>query len=107
MLNLAKIIKPWQESGALNAQINLYGFWNENTFLTKSGDMGTVLKVEGIDYESLDKDSQVVAVNHLEAALKMFTDGVSHLSVPTQDQPPAYSIRGIRRSACRRSHRPA
>ena len=73
MLNLAKIIKPWQESGALNAQINLYGFWNENTFLTKSGDMGTVLKVEGIDYESLDKDSQVVAVNHLEAALKTFT----------------------------------
>ena len=27
MLNLRKVIKPWKESGALNANINLYGFW--------------------------------------------------------------------------------
>jgi len=72
MLNLAKIVKPWQESGSLNAQMNLYGFWNNNTFLTKSGDMATVLKVEGIDYESLDKRTQALSVKHLEAALKFF-----------------------------------
>jgi hypothetical protein len=30
--------EPWKESGALNSQINLYGFWNEQAFLTKSGD---------------------------------------------------------------------
>jgi type IV secretion system protein TrbE len=71
MLNLAKIIKPWKESGALNAQLNLYGFWNSTTFLTKSGGLGTVLRVEGIDYESLDKKSQINAVRHLEGALKI------------------------------------
>jgi type IV secretion system protein VirB4 len=52
--------------------MNLYGFWNNNTFLTKSGDMATVLKVEGIDYESLDKRTQALSVKHLEAALKFF-----------------------------------
>ena len=31
MLRLDKVIKPWKESAALNAHINLYGFWNETT----------------------------------------------------------------------------
>jgi hypothetical protein len=34
MLRLDKIIKPWKESAALNDHINLYGFWNDTTFLT-------------------------------------------------------------------------
>ena len=38
MLRLDKVIKPWKESAALNDHINLYGFWNETAFLTKSGD---------------------------------------------------------------------
>ena len=41
MLRLDKVIKPWKESAALNDHINLYGFWNETTFLTKSGDVGS------------------------------------------------------------------
>ena len=50
MLRLAKIIKPWTEAGSLNANINLYGFWDETTFLTKSGDLGMILKVCGVDF---------------------------------------------------------
>ena len=34
-------------SAALNDHINLYGFWNETTFLTKSGDLGMVLQRSG------------------------------------------------------------
>src|ERR1017187_484898 len=33
MLRLDKVIKPWKEGAALNAHINLYGFWNETAFL--------------------------------------------------------------------------
>jgi len=40
MLRLDKVIKPWKEAAALNDHINLYGFWNETVFLTKSGDVG-------------------------------------------------------------------
>jgi len=75
MLRLDKVLKPWKESAALNDHINLYGFWNEATFLTKSGDVGIVLRVPGVDYESLDHGSQEYAVKRLEAALKAFGPG--------------------------------
>src|SRR5260370_10603339 len=75
MLRLDKVIKPWKESAALNDHINLYGFWNETAFLTKSGDVGMVLSVPGVDYESLDRSEQDDAVKRLEAALKAFGPG--------------------------------
>src|ERR1019366_8134834 len=75
MLRLDKIIKPWKESAALNDHVNLYGFWNETAFLTKSGDVGMVLNVPGVDYESLDRSEQEYAVKRLEAALKAFGPG--------------------------------
>ena len=75
MLRFDKVIKPWKESAALNDHINLYGFLNETTFLTKSGDVGMVLSISGVDYESLDRSEQEYAVKRLEAALKMFGPG--------------------------------
>src|SRR5271163_1186726 len=72
MFRLDKVIKPWKETAALNAHINLYGFWNRTTFLTKSGDVGMVLSVPGVDYESLDRAAQEYAVKRLEAALRAF-----------------------------------
>ena len=58
MLRIDRVIKPWKEAAALNDHINLYGFWNDRTFLTKSGDLGMVLRVGGVDYESLDSGSR-------------------------------------------------
>jgi len=75
MFRLDRVIKPWKESAALNDHLNLYGFWNEHTFLTKSGDLGMVLIVTGVDYESLDHVEQEYAVKRLEAALKHFGPG--------------------------------
>lgn len=75
MLRLDKVIKAWRESAALSDHINLYGFWNETTFLTKSGDIGMVLSVSGVDYESLDHAEHEYAVKRLEAALKAFGPG--------------------------------
>jgi type IV secretion system protein VirB4 len=75
MLRLDKVIKPWKEAASLNDYINLYGFWNETAFLTKSGDVGIVLNVPGVDYESLDYAGQEYAVKRLEAALKAFGPG--------------------------------
>ncbi len=75
MLRIDKVIKPWKEAAALSDHINLYGQWSETTFLTKSGDVGMVLRVGGVDYESLDKGAQEYAVKRLEAALKSFGPG--------------------------------
>lgn len=75
MFRIGRILKDWKESGALHAHLNLYGFWDEHTFVTKSGDLGVVLRVRGIDYESLDAEHQDYSVKRLEAALKVFGPG--------------------------------
>jgi type IV secretory pathway VirB4 component len=75
MLRSDRVIKPWREADALNAHINLFGFWNETAFLTKSGDLGMMLCVSGIDYESLDNTEQDYAVKRLESAFKGFGAG--------------------------------
>ena len=75
MFRISRILKDWKESGALHAHLNLYGFWDEHTFVTKSGDLGVVLRVRGIDYESLDAEHQDYSVKRLEAALKVFGPG--------------------------------
>ena len=76
MFKLREIIKDWKESGAFEAHINLYGFWDEETFLTKSGDLGIVLRVKGVDYESLDHATRDYAVKRVEAAFRSFDSRV-------------------------------
>jgi len=74
MLRINQIARDWKEAGSFPAQINLYGFWDDHAFLTKSGDLGSVLKVGGIDYESLDHAGRDYAVKRLEAALRSLDD---------------------------------
>jgi type IV secretion system protein VirB4 len=75
MFKVEQITKDWREAGALQAQINLFGFWDEHAFLTKSGDLGAVLKIGGVDYESLDHAGRDYAVKRLEAAFRSLDDG--------------------------------
>ncbi len=74
MLRVDHITKEWKEAGSFPAQINLYGFWDEHCFLTKSGDLGAVLKIGGIDYESLNHAGRDHAVKRLEAAFRSLND---------------------------------
>jgi type IV secretion system protein VirB4 len=70
MYKVEQITKDWKEAGSFPAQVNLYGFWDEHCFLTKSGDLGSVLKIGGVDYESLDHAGRDYTVKRLEAALR-------------------------------------
>ncbi len=74
MLNLKKVLKPYTETGALNEQVNLYGFVDQHAFLTKSGDVGVVLQVRGVDYECLDGNSLDTLTKRLESALPLFDE---------------------------------
>ncbi|MGA8939283.1 MAG: DUF87 domain-containing protein, partial [Acidobacteriaceae bacterium] len=74
MVKVEHITKDWREAGSFPAQVNLYGFWDEHSFLTKSGDLGSVLRISGIDYESLDHAGRDYAVKRLEAAFRSFDD---------------------------------
>ena len=74
MLRVDAITKDWREAGSFPAQLNLYGFWDEHAFLTKSGDLGSVLRIGGVDYESLNHAGRDYAVKRLEAALRSLDD---------------------------------
>src|SRR6266446_17577 len=74
MLRLSRIFKNYNETGSLNEQINLYGFIGPNVFLTKSGEVGVILEVRGIDYECLDGASIDAFTKRLESALRLFDE---------------------------------
>jgi type IV secretory pathway VirB4 component len=74
MVKIEHITKDWREAGSFPAQVNLYGLWDEHSFLTKTGDLGAVLKIGGTDYESLDHAGREYAVKRLEAAFRSLDD---------------------------------
>jgi type IV secretion/conjugal transfer VirB4 family ATPase len=74
MLRLQRIFKNYQETGSFNEQVNLYGFIDSHVFLTKTGDMGVILEVRGVDYECLDGNALDGITKRLESALKVFDD---------------------------------
>src|SRR5271165_4396814 len=74
MLRLSRIFKNYNETGSLSEQINLYGFIGPHTFLTKTGEVGVILEVRGVDYECLDASSIDGFTKRLESALKLFDE---------------------------------
>ena len=74
MLKLRRIFKNYEETGSFNEQVNLYGFVDSHVFLTKTGDLGVILEVRGVDYECLDENTLDGLTKRLESALKLFDD---------------------------------
>jgi type IV secretion system protein TrbE len=74
MLRLQRIFKNYAETGSFNELVNLYGFVDSCVFLTKTGDLGVVLEVRGVDYECLDGNTLDGLTKRLESALKLFDE---------------------------------
>jgi len=54
--------------------VNLFGFVDPQTFLTKSGDLGVLVEVRGLDYECLDAGQLNHVARRFEATLKVFDE---------------------------------
>jgi type IV secretion system protein TrbE len=74
MLRLKRIFKNYQETGSFNELVNLYGFIDSHVFLTKTGAVGAILEVQGVDYECLDGEALDQLTKRLESALKLFDE---------------------------------
>src|SRR6266436_608760 len=74
MFRLKRIFKNYDETGSLNERVNLYGFVGPEVFLTKTGELGLILEVRGVDYECLDGAAIDALTKRLESALKLFGD---------------------------------
>ena len=74
MMRLDRILRDYAEAGAVNAQIALWGFVDDHTFLTKAGHVGVVYRIRGTDAEGLTHDQRRVLVHQMEAALRLLDD---------------------------------
>ncbi len=72
MYRLGRIFRDFEESGALNAHVSLYGFWDDQIVITKSGDLALAVKVRGVDYECLDTAARDYVTKRLESAFRTF-----------------------------------
>jgi hypothetical protein len=74
VFRLTPVRKEFDEAGVLCAQINLFGFVDEEVFLTKSGDLGVILGIEGVDYECLDPNAIENLTHRPTAAFRIFDE---------------------------------
>jgi len=65
----------------LNEYINLYGFVADQVFLTKSGDLGAVIHVHGIDHECLDQNTLDNVTRRFEAACEPLASSIGSISI--------------------------
>jgi len=70
MIRVGQIVKEFVEAGATSSLIGLYGFVDERTFLTKSGDLGMVFRVPGVDAECLDHAERDHVARRFEGAVR-------------------------------------
>ena len=70
MLKIRRILRDYQEAGSLNSLIALWGFVDDETFITKAGHVGVVYRLAGVDYECLDQAQRRDIVLRYEAALR-------------------------------------
>ncbi len=74
MFSLKQITKDFDAAGVLCSQVNLFGFIDEDIFLTKSGDLGIILSVDGVDYECLDTNTIENLTARLTVAFRIFDE---------------------------------
>lgn len=74
MTRLANVLRDYRETGAMSALIPLYGFVGDGVFLSKSGDVGVVLRLGGVDYECLDATQREAVTKRFEVALRLWDE---------------------------------
>lgn len=74
MTKIRRILKDYEESGALNALVNLHAALDDWTFLTKSGELVVFLRVTGTDAECLEPIEIGQIVRRFSSALRTFDD---------------------------------
>ena len=72
MLNIKTLFRNYKETGTLAEHCSVFGFVDDCCFITKTGAVGVVLRLQGIDYECLPHRDIDITTKRLEAAFKLF-----------------------------------
>lgn len=76
MVKVSRILKDYQDAGAVHSLISLWGFVDAHTFLTKAGALGQVFRLRGADAECLDHVERRAITHRLENALRQLDESV-------------------------------
>jgi len=71
MIPLTRLLKDHHDAGSLATLLNFWGFVDDHTFLLKSGAVGTILRVSGVDFECLDHAQRRHVAHRFEAATRV------------------------------------
>lgn len=74
MFSLKRLFKNYAETGSFSEKLNLDSFVDSDQFRTKTGDVGMILEVRGVDYECLDGNRIDNLTKRLESAFKLFDE---------------------------------
>jgi type IV secretion/conjugal transfer VirB4 family ATPase len=74
MTRVSQIVRDYRQAGAMHTLVNLHGFLDDGVFLTKSGDLGVVLALGGVDYECLDPGQREAVTRRFEVALRLWDE---------------------------------
>jgi type IV secretion system protein VirB4 len=73
-MKIRRILQDYEDSGAMNALVNIHAAIDNRTFLTKSGDLLMVLAAQGMDYQCLDPNQIDYWTRRYEAAMRVFDE---------------------------------
>ena len=74
MIKLSRIAKDHRDAGALHALVGVKAAVDDRTFLTKGGDLVTVLGAQGVDAECLDPAQVDQVARRFDAAARIFDE---------------------------------
>lgn len=74
MVKMTRLLKDYADAGALNDRLAVWGFVDPVTFLTKTGAVGVMFRLDAIDDTCLDHAERQVVAYRFEQALRFFDE---------------------------------
>lgn len=73
-MRIPRLLKDYRDAGAVNTLLALWGFVDDETFITKSGHVGVVYALRGADAEGLTHGQRRMLTHRFEAALRLLDE---------------------------------
>ena len=74
MVRIRRILRDYSDAGSVNALLAIWGFVDDDVFLTKAGHVGVVYRMRGVDYEGLTHPQRQVLTHRVQAALRLLDE---------------------------------
>ena len=74
MTRVSRILRDHADSGSVSELLALWGFADDETFLTQGGHVGVVYRMQGVEFEGLPHEQRKTVVHRVEAGLRLLDE---------------------------------